>query len=257
MPNDSQSYLDKKRSLQNILTIYGRKPVLEALSDLDVIPSKLHLANSNKSAGILDEIITLANARKTEINHHDKRSLSRISKNSKQDQGVALDIHCKKFISLDGFLELDLASYTLVALDQITNPQNLGMIIRAVCASNCNGILIPSKGTAKLDALVIKASAGTLFKAPIIRCEQLQPALVKLKEQQSPSIFGLDGKGKEDWKAVDEATRKVFLFGNESRGISAENKPICNELIRIPMQNDVESLNVAVAASLVVFRKAF
>jgi 23S rRNA (guanosine2251-2'-O)-methyltransferase len=170
MTTDSASYLAKKRFYNRMLTVFGRKPVLEALQDERLRPYRLHLADSNKSGGIIDELLQLAQRRRVEVLYHDRQALSRISKNARQDQGVALDIECQGFEEAEDFLAQLPERFELIALDSITNPQNLGMIIRSVCASPMTGLLLPEKGCARLDALVIKASAGTLFKARIVRC---------------------------------------------------------------------------------------
>ena len=170
MNSDSDAYIKKKHFFKKVLTLYGRKPALEAMQNQGIKVFKLHLSKSNKPAKIIDEMIALAKKDNAEIIYHDKLALSRISKNAKQDQGVAVDLIMPQFLTLTDAINNRL--HRLIALDRIQNPQNLGMIIRTVCASGIDGLIIPSKGSAKLDALVIKASAGTLFKTPIIICDK-------------------------------------------------------------------------------------
>ena len=88
------------------LTLFGRKPALEALLDASLKIHCLHLADSNKPSGIITQIISEAERRGAEIRHHDRLALSRISKNGRQDQGVALDVVCPGFMSLPNFLDL-------------------------------------------------------------------------------------------------------------------------------------------------------
>ena len=90
--NDSAEYLAKKAFFDKVLTIYGRNAVMEALADEAVTIHKLHLSKSNKDANVLEKMKDIAKKRDIEVVYHDKQSLSRISKNAKQDQGVALDI---------------------------------------------------------------------------------------------------------------------------------------------------------------------
>jgi 23S rRNA (guanosine2251-2'-O)-methyltransferase len=94
---DSPEYLAKKAFFDKVLTIYGRNAVLEALEDEAVTIHKLHLSKSNKDAKILEDMKALAKRREIDVSYHDKQSLSRISKNAKQDQGVALDIVLEHF----------------------------------------------------------------------------------------------------------------------------------------------------------------
>lgn len=252
---DSQAYRDKKAKLANILTIYGRKPVLEALQSPGVKAAKLHLATSNRPAGILSDIESLAIRAGAEVAYHSKEALSRISKNAKQDQGIALDIQCRGWQSLDGFMAAMPTDFELIALDNVTNPQNLGMIIRSVCASPAYGLLLPEKGCARLDALVIKASAGTLFRCPVIRTQSLLGSLQEL-QNAGTQVIGLAG-GEHQLGSLPSAGRRVIVVGNETNGISREVLNACDSRVSIAMANGVESLNVAVAASLVAYRSLF
>jgi len=241
-----------KLDLGKILTLYGRKPVLEALQDPTLKLFRLHLADSNRPEGTLLEIQRLARQRQVETQLHGKKELSRISKNSQQDQGVALDIHLPGFRQADDFL-LHLPSYfQLIAVDGITNPQNLGMIIRSICASRITALLLPDKGCARLDALVIKASAGTLFKCPIIRCQDLPHTLSQFA-QRGTQICLLDSHSEQSLFNYHCDKPLIYVLGNETEGVSEAVHRIATTSVAIPMQNGVESLNVAVTAALVAF----
>jgi 23S rRNA (guanosine2251-2'-O)-methyltransferase len=256
MNQDRPAYQAKKRFFGRMLTIFGRKPVLEALQDLRLRPYRLHLADSNKSAGIIEEMILLAGRRGAEVLYHDKQSLSRISKNAKQDQGVALDIECEGFADVEELLADCPSELDLMALDGITNPQNLGMIIRSVCASPMTGLLLPERGCARLDALVIKASAGTLFRARIYRCGDLAQTLSGFA-RLGAAVYGLDAGATQSLATLKTPQRTIFVMGNETNGLSPEVRAVCTEGLSIPMCNGVESLNVSVAASLLAFRRLF
>lgn len=251
---DSEAYREKKRFFENLLTVYGRKPVLEALQDPAVGIYRLHLAESNKSADILDEIMAIAREKGAEIVYHNRQALSRISKNAKQDQGVAADLTLRGYKTYTTFLDKPPSDpFTLLALDGINNPQNLGMIIRSACAGNIDGIVLPQKGNAQIDPLVIKASAGTLFRAPILRCESLLKALKEF-QQQGVDICSLSSHAPKTLKEFQPKGACIYVLGNETDGVSAEVEKLCNQRVRIPMNNGVESLNVAVTAALIAFR---
>lgn len=239
-----------------MLTIFGRKPVLEALQDTRLQPYRLHLADSNKRAALIDEMVDLAKQRGAEVLYHDKQSLSRISKNAKQDQGVALDIECAGFGDAEDLLANCPADLDLMALDGVTNPQNLGMIIRSVCASPMTGLLLPERGCARLDALVIKASAGTLFRARIYRCHDLAQTLADFV-RIGAAVYGLEANASQSLASFTPRPRSIFVMGNETHGLSPEVRAVCTEGLSIPMCNGVESLNVSVAASLLAFRGLF
>lgn len=252
--NPSDNYAQKKAFFANMLTIYGRKPVLEALEDASIPIHCLHLAESNKPGGIIRDIEQLAERRQIPIKHHSKIALSRISKNAREDQGVAADLQLPHYRHFDHFLDALQPTPTtrLIALDRITNPQNMGMLIRSACAGGIDAILIPEKGCAPLSPLVIKASAGTLFKCPIVRCADLRAALLALR-QQKISISALSSHAEHDLFALPKTTARVYVLGNETEGVSAELMAIADTKIRIPMANDVESLNVAVTAALIAY----
>ena len=245
---DSQAYKDKKAFFEKIITLYGRNVLLEILQDETIEIHKIHMADSNKTDGAIKEILSLAKKRDLEVFYHKKAALSRISKNAKQDQGVAIDIIAQSY---QNAMELQkLESFKLIALDGIHNPQNLGMIIRSCAAGYVDGIILPKKSSAKISPLVVKASAGTLFKLPIYFCDSLEEILPKL---QGTNIYALSSHAKSTIYDLKQSTKSIFVLGNESDGVSKEVEALCNETLSIPMQRGVESLNVAVTASLIAF----
>jgi 23S rRNA (guanosine2251-2'-O)-methyltransferase len=240
------NYQRRKSFFRQFLTVYGRKPVLEALQQPGVNCFRLHLADSNKSASIVDEITALARDKGAEICHHSKQELSRLSRNGKQDQGIAADIRWDGYRAFDDWLD-NLSSTTkplrLLALDGIHNPQNLGMIIRSATAGNIDGIM----------PLAIKASAGAVFRSTILFCEKLEDALAALKKVDTEVVSLASGASESLFDFLPQGNT-VFILGNESDGVS----PACSELadrqLAIPMNNGIESLNVAITAALISFR---
>ncbi len=253
-PPDSANYLTKKQFYRQLLTIYGRKPVLEALQEPGVGVHRLHLASSNDPAPILDQIVQLAQGHGAEILQHSRAQLARISKNGRQDQGVAADLICAGFGDYRDFLtKPPRAHYELLALDAVTNPQNLGMIIRSVCAGAIDGLILPSRGCAKIDPLVIKASTGTIFKTRILRCDSLAEALADFKAAGC-EVYGLSSHAATSIAGLQADRAAIYVLGNETQGVSETVAGLCDTSVSIPMNNGVESLNVAVAASLIAFR---
>jgi len=236
---------------KNLITIYGRNPVLEALENKELKLFALHLSKSNKANEKINKISQLAKKRNIDIKYHTKEQLSRISKNGKQDQGVALDIVLNNIKELDFLSSFN--SYKVLALDGITNPQNLGMIIRSATAGNIDAIILQKKGSASLvSALTIKASVGTLFKLPIIQVTSLYKALQELQSKKA-KIVSLSLDTNIDIKSFEIPKKSVFILGNESVGVSKEILELSDKKIKILMNRGVESLNVAVTASLIAF----
>ena len=248
---DSKEYLAKKSFFAKIITIYGRNAVLEVLEDDTITIHKLHFADSNKSVTQLDRMVSIAKSRNIEIAYHDKKALSRISKNAKQDQGVALDIVLDHALNEDEFLAKN-SSYKVIALDGIHNPQNLGMIIRSCAAGDVDAIILPTKNSAQISPLVIKASVGTLFKLPIIKTNSFIKTLEKFKTEDA-KLYTLSSHAKNSYKDEVYTTKTIFILGNESEGVSSEVEKLSTTSISIPMKRGVESLNVAVTASLLAF----
>ena len=248
---DSAEYLAKKSFFAKIITIYGRNAVLEVLEDKSITIHKLHFSSSNKSVEQLENMVKIAKNRAIEISYHDKKGLSRISKNAKQDQGVALDIVLEHSMSDDEFLKKN-NSFKIIALDGINNPQNLGMIIRSCAAGDVDAIILPTKNSAQISPLVIKASVGTLFRLPIIRTDSLLKSLDKFK-QADTKLYSLSSHAKKSYKDEIYLDKTIFILGNETKGVSKEIEKLSTNSISIPMKRDVESLNVAVTASLLAF----
>ncbi|MBN2768047.1 MAG: RNA methyltransferase [Campylobacterales bacterium] len=249
--SDSKEYTQKRAFFEKMLTIYGRNAVYEALLDSNTHPFRLHLSTSNKPIEIIDTLKKMATKRGAEILFHDKNELSRISKNAKQDQGVALDIEMQSFIDITTFLQTH-NSYRILAVDGVENPQNLGLIIRSACAGNIDALLLAKKGNAALGSLVIKASAGTLFRMPILRVDDLDISL-KMLQSQGAKVYTMSLQATKSYKEAEYDAKSIFVVGNESRGVSEPIEALSDHRIIILMQRGVESLNVAVAASLLAF----
>lgn len=254
--SDSADYLQRKAFFDQLITVYGRNPVIEVLKDSQLQIFRVHLADSNRDSGAIKEIKQLAANRGVEIVYHSRLELSRISRNGKQDQGVACDIHCPGFASYENLLsDFDTdanPNFSLIALDGVTNPQNLGMIIRSVTASPAHGLLLPAKGNSDISPLVIKASAGTVFKGNILRCKSLTQALQDF-QAKGFDVCSLDTQNATSLTEFNHCRPTIYVLGNESQGVSREIIALSDHCLAIPMANGVESLNVAVAASLVAF----
>ena len=253
MPEPS-NYEDKKAFFSRVLTVYGRKPVLEALQDNDLQCHALHLAQSNREVGIVGDIKQLAAAREVPVKLHSRGELARISRNGKQDQGVAVDIICPTFNTLEQYLDSlqDLPPQRLLALDGISNPQNLGMIIRSATAGAIDGIIWSRRGNAALGPLVIKASTGTLYRAPLLLCPELRDALHECRNR-GMEICSLAADAALSLFEHKPSGHCIYVLGNETEGVSAAVRDLTDTTLSIPMGNGVESLNVAVTASLIAY----
>lgn len=239
-----------KHPRDQFLTVYGRKPVLEVLENNSLNIAKVFIAKKAK-ADIIKKILAACAQRDIEVLRVDAQQVSRMSKHPKQDQGVAADIHTPQMDDAVHFLEKNAGkNLQLIALDGITTPANVGLIIRSCTALGIDGIILPRKGCAKLNSLVIKASAGVVFKSTILKCERLTPVLKKAKEMGF-DIYGLSGEKGSNMYTSSLGQKGIFVMGNETEGVSPQTEALTNQHLYIPMANGVESLNVACAATIV------
>lgn len=237
------------------LTLFGRKPVLEALNDPRITSQKLFVARGLRG-GLVDEITRRAEQVGLPIERLSSSELSRISKNGRQDQGVALDVQAPRHLSLAEHLRESSSDATthqpLFLLDGLTTPANVGMVIRSAWASGAAGIILPREGCAPLNPLAVKASAGVAIHAAVLSCQSALEATELLIEHKIP-IFGLAGEASRSLYEATWPQRAAWVIGNESEGMSAAVRERLTESVSLPMAGQVESLNAAAAASVVAF----
>jgi 23S rRNA (guanosine2251-2'-O)-methyltransferase len=229
------------------ISVYGRKPVLEALSDDRLTVDKVLLAE-NASGPHVVELLRAAERRGVEVRRVSATHVTRVSRNGRQDQGVVADVVAPGLRRLDDDVAAGLEGSVLV-LDGITNPQNVGMILRTAVAAGLAGIVLPRRGVPDLGPLVVKASAGLALEAPVLRVDDAESGVAILR-RSGFHIFGLGVAA--DRSLFDPRPfppRCAFVLGGETSGISVD----VDELLAIPMAGAVDSLNVAVAAGVLCF----
>ena len=173
---DSPEYLARRREHRRLMTICGRNPVLEALLRDDVQVVRLHVAEGSRGEGV-DRILQLARQKGVDVRLVPAQRVAQISRNSRQDQGVAADVRTPSYGLAEDYLESPPPQFSLMALDNVTTPRNVGMAIRSATAGGMDGLILPEQGCCGIIPLVVKASAGTVFAARILRCETLAPVL--------------------------------------------------------------------------------
>jgi 23S rRNA (guanosine2251-2'-O)-methyltransferase len=140
----------------------------------------------------------------------------------------------------------------VVVLDGIEDPHNLGAIIRTAHAAGAAAAVVPERRAAGLNETVAKTAAGALEHLPVARVGNISQALEQLK-QRGFWIYGLDERGEEPYDRVDYAVPTAFVLGGEGKGLHQLVSRHCDFLIRIPMAGRISSLNVSVAAGIVLF----
>ena len=233
------------------LTLFGRKPVFEALSDPRITSQKLFIAHQARGE-LINDILRVAHQVALPIEKLSSIELSRISKHGKQDQGVALDVEAPLHQNLAERLKSPLPEKPIFLLDGLNTPANLGMLIRSVWAAGAAGIILPKYGCAPLNPLAVKASAGVAIHAPIWTCQSSEEAVNLLKGIEIP-IYGLAGESPYSLYDQQWPQKSVWVVGNESHGMSSVVRAALEQSVSLPMLNAVESLKAAVATSIVAF----
>ncbi len=246
-----QQQRTKKTATNDVVT--GKNSVLESLRAK--IPAKaLMIANQLEMDDRMKEIISIANARSLPINELTKPELSRMAGVDSVHQGVVLQvppyIYSQPNDLLTGKRPL------IIACDGITDPRNLGAIIRSAGAFGASGVLIPSRRSVGMTPSAWKTSAGAAARVPVALAPNLNASL---KEYQKQGLFvvGLDGDGDIDLPNLELADQPlVVVVGAEGKGISQLVRKSCDQVVSIPISSSVESLNASVAASLALYEIA-
>ena len=171
-------------------------------------------------------------------------------------QGVALQLACSETISLEKLIDISKKNSVnpiILALDGITDPHNVGAIIRSAEAFDCKGIIIPQRRSAGLTGTVAKVAAGALEHLPVCRVVNLNRALENLKNNGF-LVIGLSGDGQLSISKFHEKAPMVVIVGAEDKGISLLTQKKCDFLLRIPLKGNTSSLNASVAAAISLFQ---
>ena len=231
--------------------VEGRNPVLELLrseTSIDLI----QLGRGLEEEGEIREILRLARARNVRVRIVPRDDLRRFSRTG-MDQGVIAFSAPSKYVSLKTLLENCSEKVFIIVLDGLEDPQNLGSVLRSAEATNVNMVVIPKKSAVGLTPVVHRASMGGSAYVPVSR-ENLFSAVKLLKQHGIPCI-GVDPAGETDYFDVNLTGNLAIVLGGEDQGIGPTLLRKCNSTVRIPMLGKITSLNVGVAAALVMYER--
>jgi 23S rRNA (guanosine2251-2'-O)-methyltransferase len=233
----------------------GIHPVREALRAERAL-DKVLIAKGSAGPRI-QEIVDLCRTLQVPVRFEPREALDRATKGVTH-QGVVAFGAAHKYVDLhtvasrlDSVASKDDARL-LVVLDGVEDPHNLGAIVRTAHAAGANAIVVGERRSAPLTETVSRAAAGALEYLPVARVTNISRALEELK-QAGFWIYGLDERGDSAYDKVDFAGRTVLVLGGEGAGLHENVKKHCDLLLRIPMVGPVSSLNVSVAAGIVLF----
>tara|TARA_B100000925_G_scaffold120666_1_gene89650 strand:- start:813 stop:1799 length:987 start_codon:yes stop_codon:yes gene_type:complete len=167
-------------------------------------------------------------------------------------QGIALQVSYRKTVPLEELISLSRVNKTspkLICLDGITDPHNVGAIIRSAEAFGCSGVILPQRRSAGITGTVSKVAAGALENLPISRVVNLNRSLQSLKDEGF-LVVGLSEKAKDSVFKFKENLPLVIVIGSENKGISLITQKYCDYLLKIPLFGKTKSLNASVAAGI-------
>jgi 23S rRNA (guanosine2251-2'-O)-methyltransferase len=225
----------------------GRRPVLEAMRGNTNVrriytePQRAHL-----------DVQEAAQAQGIPIADRDRAELDRLS-DGVRHQGVVALADDYQFCDLDEIIARADAGLALVALDQVTDPQNLGAIIRSAVTLGLNGLIVPKHRAAGITAAVVRASAGATEHASIARVTNLQRTLLSLSES-GIEVVGLDAGADIDIRDLEpSSTGRVLVVGSEGKGLRRMVRQRCDIVVHIGQKGPMDSLNASVAAAIAMY----
>ncbi|MAU84540.1 23S rRNA (guanosine(2251)-2'-O)-methyltransferase RlmB [Gordonia sp. Z-3] len=232
--------------------VLGRNPVLECLR-AGVPATALYLATNSEPDDRVAEAVKIAGDNAITILEVGKPELDRMASNG-MHQGVALQVPEYSYAHPDDLMREAIDSGTpplLVALDNITDPRNLGAVIRSVAAFGGHGVVIPQRRSASVTAVAWRTSAGAAARLPVAQAPNLTRTL-KDWAASGAQLVGLDTEGDVTLDEYDGTGPTVIVVGSEGKGLSRLVRENCDSILSIPMAGDVESLNASVAAGVVL-----
>lgn len=247
----SQGAAQRRSGVETPELVTGRNPVVEALR-ARVPGSTLYVVSGNSDDRVR-EAIQIAGDRRIPLIEIGRNELDRLTDGSVH-QGLALQVRPYRYAHPD-----DLMTGTtplIVAVDGVTDPRNLGAIIRSAAAFGANGVVIPERRAAGVSAGTWKASAGTLANIPVARCTNLTRTL-KAYQQAGCFVAGLDAAGAMAVGDLEVAAEPfVLVVGSEGKGLARLVADTCDLLVNIPMPGHAESLNAGVATGIALYEIA-
>ncbi|MEN9736780.1 MAG: hypothetical protein RJA26_13 [Actinomycetota bacterium] len=236
----------------------GRNSVLEALRT-KVPATAMYLAARIEMDDRVKEAITLANNRRIPIHEVTRPEIDRMTGMDSVHQGIALQVPPYNYEHpmdlLDKILDRDQVPL-IVALDGITDPRNLGAIIRSVAAFGGQGVILPQRRSTGVTAAAWKTSAGAAARVPVALAGNLTSTLKEFK-RRGLFVVGLDGDGSMSLPEFSLATEPlVIVVGSEGKGLSRLVQENCDAVVSIPIGAATESLNAGIAASVTLYEVA-
>ncbi len=235
------------------MIIEGKNPVNEALKSQATI-EKLYV-QKGANEGVINNLVRMAKEKKIIVTFVDKTSLDRMSNTGKHQGVLAIATefeYCAVSDILDEAQARGEAPFILI-LDNLTDPHNLGSIIRTAECAGVHGIVIPKHRSVTVNDTVVKCSAGAVEHVKIAKVTNINDTIRELKEQNI-YIYGADMDGKPMYSA-NLSGAVALVIGSEGEGIKRLTRDLCDEILSIDMFGKVNSLNASVAAAVLIYER--
>lgn len=233
------------------LYIAGTRAVLEALESNVSINKIFTIKQKQEYKEIYKHIFSEAKNQGIPIQYVPKEKLDYLYKGN--HQGIIAAASPIKYLELNDFLEnLKNDNPLILLLDGINDVRNFGAIARTSLAAGVDGIIIPQGGNVQITDDAIKSSAGALLKIPVIRVIHLKDAIYQLRSYD----FSILAATEKAQKSIYEANFKkpiALILGNEEKGIQPSLLKLCDEILKIPIIGNIDSLNVSVSAGIIIY----
>ncbi len=238
--------------------VSGRNTVVEALR-AKIPASALFIAQKVEIDDRVREAIALANNRGIPVGEVTRSEIDRMTGGDFVHQGIALQVPNYQYIEAGELLDRALSKSTtplIIALDGITDPRNLGAIIRSAAAFGAQGIVLPQRRSVGVTASAWKTSAGAAARIPVAMAPNLNQVITEYKKR-GLFVVGLDGDGDvslTDFQLADSPL--LLIVGSEGKGLSRLVSESCDQIVSIPISSKIESLNAGIAVSVALYQIA-
>lgn len=231
--------------------LYGINAVTEALRARAQSVAYVGCARERHDAR-LQRVIETARAAGVQVRFMPRDQLDRMAQ-GEPHQGVVASVAAKEYAQLDDILEAKRgARHFVVVLDGVEDPHNLGAILRTADAAGVDGVVIPERRAVGMTGTVAKVAAGASETVPLARVTNIARTLEELQRHNLWTV-GLDERGTRPYDAVDYTSDVAVVLGAEGHGLHDLVRKRCDFVVSIPMAGQVASLNVSVAAAVVMF----
>lgn len=250
----------EQSTLVDMELLYGLHPVEEAIRSGSRKLEHVHVARERADRR-LEALLEACRAAGVRVSLTKRDELTRLAKTD-MHQGVVAMVRERQFLAVEDLIATPTESTVFkdgyrffLGLDGVEDPHNLGAILRAADAAGVDGVLLPERRSAPVTATVAKTSAGASEHIRIAKVTNLVRSLEEMKKQNIWCI-GLDSNGLQDYDQFDFRMDCVLVLGREGLGLHELTKKTCDYMLRIPMLGSVSSLNVSVAAAVVMYEMA-